>query len=82
MAERVSRDPWFLGWAISAYKRRFALDDVALARELGADDPAIVVVLRMCRRPTLEEDIAEIARRFAVNPAALARIVSETNAAR
>jgi hypothetical protein len=43
-----------------------------------------VVALRLCRRPgavepdrTANEDVQEIARRFAVDAAALARIVAE-----
>jgi hypothetical protein len=95
LAERASADPWFLGFVLSAYQRRQGLDDAALAAELGAHDTAVVVALRLCRRPgtdehdanaqpgrTLEGDIEEIARRFAVNPAALARIVEETGTAR
>ena len=89
LANRASSDPWFLGWALAAYQRRHGLDDVALAEELSANDTAVVVALRLCRRPgtaqpdrTTEEDIEEIARRFAVDPAVLARIVRENGAAR
>jgi hypothetical protein len=85
LAARASADPWFLGWCLAAYQRRHGLDDAALAEELGAHDTAVLVALRLCRRPgtaqpdrTTEEDVREIARRFAVDPAALARIVKET----
>jgi hypothetical protein len=84
LAERASRDPWFLGHALAAYQQKHGLDDAALARELGANDTAVVVALRLCRRPgaaepnwTMEEDVEEIARRFGINPAALARIIGE-----
>jgi hypothetical protein len=78
---RASRDPWFLGFALAAYQHRHALDDAALARELGCKDAAVLTVLRLCRRPgtapgrTAEEDIAEIADRFALDPTALRRVV-------
>ncbi len=88
LAERASSDPWFLGWALVAYQRRYVLDDAALARELSACDTAVVVALRLCRRPgtsqpyrSLEEDVEEIARRFAGDTAALAKIVGERGAA-
>jgi hypothetical protein len=85
LAARVGGDPWFLGWAIEAYQRRHGLDDAALADELGALDTAVVAVLRLCRRPgtapgqSLAEDVAEVARRFAVDPAVLRRILSEAH---
>jgi hypothetical protein len=85
LAARASRDPRFLGWAIAAYQRRHGLDDAALADELGANDTAVVAVLRLCRRPgtapgrSLAEDVAEVARRFAVDPVALRRILSEAH---
>jgi hypothetical protein len=51
---------------------------------LGGNDSAVVVALRLCRRPgaaepnwTAEEEVEEIARRFAVDAVALARIVRE-----
>jgi hypothetical protein len=82
LAERASADPWFLGFVLAAYQRRHGLDDAALARELAANDSAVVVALRLCRRPgtaepdrTTEDDVEEIARRFGIDAPALARIV-------
>jgi hypothetical protein len=83
LADRASADPWFFGFVLSAYQQRHGLDDAALADEVGCNDTAVIVALRLCRRPgvseqwTAEEDIAEIAKRFAVDPTALARIVGE-----
>jgi hypothetical protein len=83
MAEHASADPFFLGWALAAYQRRHGLDDAALARQLGANDSAVVVALRLCRRPgnepgrTEAEDVATIAERFGIDPAALAGVVRE-----
>jgi hypothetical protein len=77
LAARASRDPWFLAFALAAYQERHALDNAALARELGCNDAAVLTLLHLCRRPgtapgrTAEENIAEIARRFAIDPAAL-----------
>ena len=88
LAERACLDPWFLGHALAAYQRRHGLDDAALARLLGTHDTAVVVALRLCRRPgnepgrTTEEDVATIAERFAVDAAALAQIVEEADEAR
>ncbi len=88
LAGRACGDPWFLGWALAAYQRRRGLDDAALAAELGCV-PDVLVLLRLCRRPgtgepgrTLQGDVEEIARRFAVEPAVLARIVKEAGTAR
>jgi hypothetical protein len=85
LAERACRDPWFFGWALAAYQRRHGLDDAALAAELGCV-PDVLVLLRLCRRPgtddsprSLQGDIEEIARRFAVDPAALKRILSDAH---
>jgi hypothetical protein len=81
LAERAAADPWFLGSVLATYQQRHGLDDAALAGELGANDTAVVVALRLCRRPgivperTAEDDIEEIARRFGVSAAALARVV-------
>jgi hypothetical protein len=87
LAERACGDPWFFGWALAAYQQRHGLDDAALAAELGCV-PDVLVMLRLCRRPgtaepgrRLEGDIDEIVRRFAVDPAVLARIVKEAGAA-
>jgi hypothetical protein len=83
LAARASRAPWFLGFALAAYQQRHALDDAALARELGCTDVCVLTVLRLCRRPgtapgrSAEEDIAEIARRFALDPGALRRVIDE-----
>ena len=87
LASRASADPWFLGWALAAYQRRHGLDDAALADKLGANDTAVVVALRLCRRPgtaqpdrTTEDDVNEIARRFGIDAAALRRVVEEVAA--
>jgi len=84
LAARASGDPWFLGWVLTAYQRRHDLDDVTLARELGANDTAVVVALRLCRRPgtaepvwTMDEDVNEIAKRFSIDADALRMIVNE-----
>lgn len=83
LAERASTDPFFLGHAFAEYQRRHGLDDAALAAELGANDTAVVVALRLCRRPgtapdrTADEDVTEIARRFGIDAGALGRIVRE-----
>jgi hypothetical protein len=83
LAERACRDPWFPGWALAANQRRHGLDDAALARQLGAHDTAVVVAMRLCRRPgaepgrTAHEDVQTIAERFAVDAAVLARMVEE-----
>jgi hypothetical protein len=83
LAGRASRDPWFLGSALTAYQERHHLDDAALAAVLGCA-PSALADLRLCRRPgaaapgrTAEEDLAEIAGRFGIDPAALGRIVEE-----
>jgi hypothetical protein len=57
--------------------------DDGLARVLGCA-PAALVLLRLCRRPgsaeplrLTKEDIEVIARRFAINAAALRRLLAE-----
>jgi hypothetical protein len=83
-AARACADPWCLGWVLAAYQRWHGLTDEALARELGCNDVAVLSLLRLCRRPGLaapermgEEDIEEIAQRFAVDAAALRRVFME-----
>jgi hypothetical protein len=60
------------------------LDDAALAALLGCN-PAVLTLLRLCRQPgaaepprTTEADVAEIARCFGLDAAALERVVEET----
>jgi hypothetical protein len=83
LAARTAGDPWFLGFALAAYQKRHALSDAALARALGCNDAAVLTVPRLCRRPgtapgrMVDEDTAEIARRFALDLAALRRVADE-----
>jgi hypothetical protein len=80
---RVAKDPYHLASVLAAYQQRHGLDDAALAALLGCN-PAVLTPLRLCRRPgagepswTWEEDVAEIARRFGLDAAALGRVVEE-----
>jgi hypothetical protein len=83
LAARCASDPFFLASALAAYQQRHGLDDAALAAALGCA-PAVLTQLRLCRRPgeaepsrTVEEDVAQIAGRFGIDPAALRRAVEE-----
>ncbi|HKI37990.1 MAG TPA: hypothetical protein VKA46_39415 [Gemmataceae bacterium] len=85
LAARVSGDLWFLAAALARYQQRHGLDDAALAAALGCA-PTVLTSLRLCRRPgaaaperTTDQDISDIARRFGIDPAALARIVQEAD---
>jgi hypothetical protein len=79
----VADDPHFLASVLAAYQRRHGLDDNALAALLGCN-VAVLTPLRLCRRPgaaepswTWEPDVAEIARRFGLDAAALGRVDEE-----
>jgi hypothetical protein len=83
LAARVAGDPYFLVSVLAAYQRRHGLDDAGLAALLGRN-VAVLTPLRLCRRPgvaepswTSGEDVAEIARRFGLDAAALGRVVEE-----
>ena len=85
LTAHVSHDPFFLAPALASYQRRHGLDDPALAAALGCV-PAVLLSLRLCRRPgaaepdhTAAQDIADIAARFSINPAVLGQIVGETH---
>jgi hypothetical protein len=78
LAARATADPFFLGWALTAYQRRHNLDDAAL---LGCA-PDALTMRRLCRRlgaaapaRTAADDVAAIAGRFQIDAAALGRIV-------
>jgi hypothetical protein len=81
LAARVSGDPFFLGELLAGYQRRHGLDEAGLANVLGCP-AAVLTSLRLCRKPgaaepdrSAEQDIADICRRFGIDPAALRRVV-------
>jgi hypothetical protein len=83
MSEAVTtRDPFFLGSALSAYQRKHDVADDALAALLRCA-PSVLTGLRLCRRPgtsedrTAEEDISDISRRWGVDASMLTQIMAE-----
>jgi hypothetical protein len=79
----VAGDPRFLASVLAEFQRRHGLDDARLAALLGSK-PAVLTPLHLCRRQgeaeqsrTSEEDVAEIARRFGLDPAAPVRVVED-----
>jgi hypothetical protein len=85
LAHCVAGDAWYLSAALTSSQDGYRLDDdAALAAELSVTVPELTA-LRLCRRPgaaalewTAEEDIADIAERFGIDPATLRRIMCET----
>ncbi|HKI36062.1 MAG TPA: hypothetical protein VKA46_29670 [Gemmataceae bacterium] len=83
LAASAAGEPFFLSSVLTAYQDRHSLDDAGLAALLGCD-VATLTHLRLRRRPgrgeperTAEEDVADIARHFGIDPAPLARVVGE-----
>jgi hypothetical protein len=83
LARRVAGDPFFLSSALAGYQRRHGLDDAGLAASLGCP-VAVLPSLRLCRMPgtaadqrTFDQDVNDIARRFGIGPAALARVLDD-----
>jgi hypothetical protein len=81
LVARMAADPFFLASALARYQRQHGIHDAALAAMLGCA-PDVLTHLRLCRRPgaaephrTTAEDVAEIARRFSINAAALQRVI-------
>lgn len=84
LARRVGHDPHFLASALAAYARSERLDERGLAAALGCAAETLAP-LRLCRRPRPEppafrDDVARIAARFGVDPAALAQVVRRADA--
>jgi hypothetical protein len=82
-AARAEAEPFFLAFALAAFQRQHGIDDIALAAMLGCTRE-VLTQLRLCRCPggaqpkwTAEEDIAIIAERFGIDPAALRRICQD-----
>jgi hypothetical protein len=78
LARRVADAPDFLACALAEYVRSEKLDDAGLAARLACPVEALTH-LRLCRMPRTEapqfwQDVEQIARRFAVDPDALAEI--------
>ena len=51
MADLVSRDPFFMGWALAQYQAHYSMADQALAEWLGCDTERLVR-LALCRAPS------------------------------
>jgi hypothetical protein len=79
LAERASRDPFFLGCPLAWFARSESLSDEGLARFLGCTQEVLVKV-RLCGTPATEaaafaRDVAGIAERFGLDEKALAKAV-------
>jgi len=76
VARRLSADAFFLGFRLAEYSRVHELDDAALAARLGCE-AALLPTIRLCRAPRTDasgfrEDVLCVAKRFGLNPRALA----------
>ncbi|HEX5269401.1 MAG TPA: hypothetical protein VFW33_02890 [Gemmataceae bacterium] len=84
LARRVAGDAFFLSHALTAYQDRHRLDDAALAAYLGCP-VAVLPSLRLCRMPGVapervrERDVADICRRFGIDPHLLTRVLDDAN---
>ena len=79
LARRTDDDPFFLGSALAAYKRKMGLDDQGLAAVLGCPVETLPQ-LALCRRPvsaTFDQDVQTIATRFDIDPLILGAIVGD-----
>jgi hypothetical protein len=79
LSQRAGKDPFFLGSLLAEFARGERLDDPALAAWLGCA-PGVLVRLRLCRAPREEhpgsaEDVAQIARHYAIDEERLGHAV-------
>ncbi len=79
LAARAAADPFFLAAPLAEFARSEGLDDAGLADALGCPMSDLTHV-RLCRapRPTPDDfraDVAAVATRFGLDPAALAAAV-------
>jgi hypothetical protein len=86
LAAHLAAADFFLSAALTAYQDRNGLDDAGRAALLGCD-PAVLVSLRLCRRPgaaepdrSAEQDVADIVRRFGIELTVLRRVVRTADA--
>jgi len=86
-ADRAAAEPFYLARPIRAWQaargataaETLAYLGATIDRQLGADQQ--LARLALCRRPTDRDDLARIAERFGVNPARLAELVLQADAA-
>jgi hypothetical protein len=84
LADRASRDSFFLGEVLAEYEAIEGIDDHQLAIELQCS-PEVLARLALCRRPDdqegkFREDIHRIAAYASCNADALARLLREVAA--
>ena len=84
-AARAEDNPFFVAFALAAYRRLMRLDDTALAVHLGCTAPALSR-LALCRRPEgnspmFRDDLARIAEHAGCDPAKLAQVLRAAEAA-
>jgi hypothetical protein len=77
LAQRVERDPGFLGSVLALYAQSERLDAAGLAAALGCS-PEVLPKLKLCRPPRAErfwDDVSGIAAHFGLDADRLAAVV-------
>src|ERR1700732_5234178 len=85
-AERASKDPFFMGHELRAYKEIFGLDDKGLASFLRCTTEALTR-LALCRRPKMtsslfRQEIEQIATYCSADEQRLAELLRHTDSVR
>jgi transcriptional regulator with XRE-family HTH domain len=74
LAERVGREPFFLGYQLAQLRQEYGqtIEEQAAAFGLDLD---LWSRLALCRMPATMEDLAKIAARFGLEPDRLAELL-------